>query len=206
MPNKLRERKPDAAWFKSRLKSAGLQVKDAADAFGLPPNKVWQMLAARRRVQPEELATWARLLRVPMSTIFKRMDYPWESGAVPIAGIVGAGAEIVWADGVADGLQQFSAPYPEAGSGELRGVVLEVALGGYARGAVFYYEPYDRIDRAAFGRLAIVRRGEGRDSVLGAPGEIDEGRADVQPLGAEQARRLDKIISATPVKWIRTGL
>lgn len=206
MAKKTRERKPDVAWFKSRLRALGLQIKDAAEAFELPPNKVWQMLAARRRVQPDELATWAKLLRAPMSTIFKRMDYPWESGAVPVDRLVNAAGEIVWREPGADGIAaRFAAPYPEGGNGELRAVVLEAATAGFGRGTVFYFEPYDRVDRVAFGRLSIITRGAGHESYLAVPDEVDEGRARATPLGAKPID-LTQIISATPVKWIRTGV
>jgi len=207
MAHKTRERKPDVMWFKNKLRESGLQIKDAAEAFGLPPNKVWQMLAARRRVQPEELAAWARLLRVPMSTIFKRMDYPWEPGSVPVEGVVSADGSITWtaADGDGSALQ-FVAPYPESAGGDLRALVLEATAGGLGRGTVFYFQPYDRIDRAAFNRLSVLTRGAADASCVGVPGEIDEGRADVRALGTGMARRVDRIISATPIMWIRAGL
>lgn len=205
MAKKSRERKPDVQWFKSRLKSAGLQIKDAAEEFGLPPNKLWQMLATRRRVQPEELATWARILKAPMSTIFKQLDYPWEAGGVPVDGIVAATGVIKWRDPAVDGAGHFSAPYPEGGIGELHALVLEAAVSGLGRGSVFYFEPYDRVDRASFGRLAVITRGEGLDSYLAIPDTVDEGRSTLR-LFADVAVDVDRIISATPVRWIQTGV
>jgi hypothetical protein len=192
------------------MRALGLQVKDAAEAFGLPPNKVWQMLAARRRVQPEELATWARLLRAPMSTIFKRMDYPWEPGAAPVDGIATEGGAIAWLEaghnGAADGVAHVSAPYPEGASGDLHALVLDVQLCGFARGTVLYFEPYERVDRAAFGRLSIIMRGAGDASYVGTPAAIDEGRTQFRALGSDRSHRLDRIISATPVRWIRAAV
>lgn len=204
MAKKTRERKPDVAWFKSRLRAMGLQIKDAAEVFELPPNKVWQMLAARRRVQPEELAIWAKLLRAPMSTIFKRMDYPWESGAAVVDGIASATGVITWreADGAA---ARIVAPYPEGASGELHALMLEAPAEGFGRGTLFYFEPYDRVDRACFGRLAVITRGAGLESYLGVADAIDEGRATVTPLGGRPIT-LAQVVSATPIKWIWTGL
>lgn len=206
MAKKTRERKPDVQWFKSRLRALGLQIKDAAEVFDLPPNKVWQMLAARRRVQPEELAIWAKLLRAPMSTIFKRMDYPWESGAAVVDGIVSTTGVITWREHSADGAAaRIVAPYPEGGNGELHALMLEAPAAGFGRGTLFYFEPYDRVDRACFGRLAVITRGAGLESYLGVAEVIDEGRATVTSIGGRPVD-LTQIVSATPIKWIRTRL
>lgn len=205
MPKKPQERKPDAQWFKHRLRALGLQVKDAAEAFGLPPNKVWQMLAARRRVQPEELATWAKLLRAPMAMIFKRMDYPWHDGSAPVEGRVSASGRVTRRQDESDGIAaKIVAPYPESAVCDLSALVLEEPVAGYPRGTIFYYAPSTKVDESSFGRLALVTLPEGFGGYVGIPSEIEDGQGTLRTLDGRNVD-LVQIISASPIRWIRTG-
>jgi hypothetical protein len=51
-------------WLKPRLAAVGLTGADFAKALGLPKSRVYEMQSGKRRLQPNEIAPAARLLRM----------------------------------------------------------------------------------------------------------------------------------------------
>ncbi|WP_449221173.1 LexA family protein [Tistrella mobilis] len=97
-------RKPELprAWLARLLDAAGITKKQLADALGLPPPRVSDMLAGRRRIQAKEIPIMAKLLGLEPAELL-RMDTtsdtsqvltvepPTAFARIPVVGSVEAG-------------------------------------------------------------------------------------------------------------------
>lgn len=192
---------PDQEWFKARLRAIGVQMKEAAETFGLPPNKLWMMIAGERRVRPDEMVVWARVLRVPLAEIFRRFNFEWPPTLVPVAGTVSARGRVEYAE-----TGEFApGPTDEPGDMIALRVAGTIAGAGVMEGAHIYFAPIDRVDVAAVGRLSVVGLGDRTTPLVGVLEAVGLGKARVTVWGAGEVVESSEAISATPVRWLRAG-
>jgi hypothetical protein len=192
---------PDAEWFRKRMDALGLQKVQIAPLFGISPNKLWQMLAGRRRVQIPEALLWAEVLKVPPRTLFEKLGIDWPAATVQVVGQIKA-------DGLIYPLEVAAvAPAPDSASGDLVAVALSVDLPalGLRAGAHFYFAPTDRIDQRADGRLSAVGLGDaGSRPIVGVAEAAGLGRVRVSPITGAPPIESAQAISAAPITWIRS--
>lgn len=193
---------PDTDWIEQRINALGLLKTEMAPIFGVAPNKLWQMVTGRRRVQVAEIMIWSRLLQIPPRLAIEKFGTPWPDDVVPVTGEVGADGRV---SPIAPG---STAPAPDSTLLELYGVRLGVDApgAGLAAGAVLYFVKTDRIDQRAAGRLSVVGLGDaGSLPIVGVVAPAGLGRIQIAPLGGGALVYSEMPISAAPIVWTWGG-
>lgn len=193
----------DADWFRHRMGELGITPQRAAEHFETYPAMVWRMTSGQRKLTPHEICEWAKILKVSVAVILKRLGEDPPAVSVPIIGTVGAHGRVAM---LAPG-QQRKAESPGVGQKQLVAFAVETANTELVLydGSTIYYEPATVIRPDAFGRLAIIELGDHDGPIVGVleRGRLGKGRVTV--FGGTETIESSQVVSAAPVRWLRIG-
>ena len=194
---------PDAEWFGERIAAVHLQKQHVAERLGIHPNLLLKLLSGERRCQIGEAIALARMLRVPKAEIMARLGFDWPRDLIRVTGKVDGSGRV--APLPPD--KQFSIECPFEYEENLAALTVEAthsALGIY-HGMAIYYSPSPGVSIEAFGRLAVIEVSEHQAAILGAIDRASHGRGTIQVFGGIETLHVQTIISASPVRWLKSG-
>ncbi len=168
----------DSAWFARRLGEIGETQRTLARFLGSDPSIVSKMLGGVRRIRLDEAERLARFLRVPLIDVLEHagvavagveaagqgpatVEHPAQGAAAALVGLVdGDGRIAPWRGPPEEILLPLGAAPADPASrppAALLALRLEDAE-SLMDGWTFFYRPSARVEAAAVGRLAVVRR------------------------------------------------
>ncbi len=190
-------------WVEDRQRTLGLSVAALAEALGTYPNMVWRIMSGARRVTPQEICTLAGVLRVPVTVLMRRWGFDVPSVSVPVIGEVNAAGRV----STFPAGQGGEVPSPDDSRNELVALRVRSAESAYPLfdGYHFFYEPGQRVEPGAFGRLSVLELGTHTAPIVGVLDKTSVTRVSVAVWGLKGAERVEDytLVSAKPVLWMR---
>lgn len=186
------------------MRDMGLDRPAVAKALDVPENTVWLMTRGKRRVQLEEITTWAKLLDVSYLEIVRQFGVTVPDHAVPVTGVLRPHGRITPLS--PDRVYRVPAP-PDIGP---RGVAVQVE-GAHTAFALFegshlYYEPTGNVAVDAFDRLSVVELADhGSAPVVGLLTRGAMRHVKVVVFGGLETIESQQLVGAWPVRWQRMG-
>lgn len=203
IPNEKSKPRVDADWFRNRMADLDITPQRAADHFSTYPAMVWRMTSGHRKLTPHEICEWARLLKVSVAVILRRLGEDPPAVTVPVIGIVREHGRV----SILPPAAQRRADAPGNSMQPLVALDVDTAQTALALydGSALYYEPASVVRADAFGRLAIIELGDHAAPIVGVLDRGSVGRGRIVVFGGTETLESSQIISATPVRWIRAG-
>ena len=198
----------ERAWLKRRLAEIGKTQAALADALGLPPPRISEIIRGSRRVSTRELPRMATFLAMPLPDLMRRLgaavpESAW-GGDIAVAGYVGAGSEVRPIDDHAKGAGLDMVERPPGARGELVAVKVrgDSMMPAYADAdEILYGQPHKGNLDSLVGKECVVRLPDGRMYVK----RLKKSRGGKWTLASWNAPDIEvrKISWAAPVAWIR---
>ncbi len=192
-------------WLDLQLAKSGESARSISLKLSDGQNyQIWRrVVTGARKCSIGESLQLAEILRVPWHSLVEALGYVIPDLTVPISAEVNDMGQI---NTLPPGHQGPRVPLPpdaEPGVHALRVNAPQSALAVF-QGAVLYYEETEGVRPDAFGRLSVVEIGGHMTRLLGViERSAQPGRGDVKVWGTDTVVRTNRIISATPVRWIR---
>lgn len=194
----------DVDWVEAQLDRVGRSKSDAAEALGLHPNKMGEILRGTRRLQVPEAITLANFIEAPLFELLRRFGYDVPpSDQCDLIGVVNGRGRVSFLP--PDQCEVVVAPTDADKDLKALRVEAEHTRLALYHGTVIYYLPTQMVRADAFGRLSVLDLKDEPAPVLGILDRGSYGQGVVRIYGGLETIETETVLSASPVKWQRSA-
>lgn len=195
-----RKQEADQPWIDERLAYVGLSRLALGARLGQHPNAIGRILRGELKPKVEEVISMARELRVPLGELLVRLGYTYKRRDCPLVGSVTEMGRVNMFGG-----QLRHVASPDETDEDLQALSVEtdyLALALYA-GSYLYFAPAEALRSDVWGKLCLVDIQDEPAPVVGIVARASPGRNRVRLFGGSGTMDDVRVVSATPVRWIR---
>lgn len=188
-------------WFASKLADKRLSQRQLAKLMGLDASAMSLMLRGKRKMDVKEAGEIARFLGVHVDEVLRHagvaVTQRLEAGRVPVAGWVNEDRDVFMGAGL------IGPSVVDAPPGLDDGVALRMQTDDAQDGWLLFYRPIEGVSLETVGRLCVVTLEDGSSAVRIVRRGYEPGTWSLAVYGAARRSESARLVSASPVLWMR---